>query len=70
MKVTDKLKKKQILAIPDMINKEYLSVGEIAGRYNVTWQAIWYWIKRLRDENIEIKTRSKGQVKMSLREPK
>ena len=69
-KKTDKLTKKQVLAIPIFINKGYrgreYTIDMIAKRYGVTWQAIWYWIGRLRKDGYEIKTRKAGQVKMKL----
>lgn len=69
-KKTDKLTKKQILAIPIFINEGYrgnkYSVQMIADRYGVSWQAVWYWVKRLKNEGIEIKTQKRGQTKMEL----
>mgnify|MGYP001558696786 CR=1 FL=1 len=64
MKKTDKLTKKQVLAIPIFLNKGYrgheYTVKMIADRYGVSWQAIWYWIKKLRLKGIECKTQKRG----------
>ena len=66
MKSTDKLTKKQVMAIPIFLNQGYRgkiwTIDMIAKRYGVSWQAIWYWIKQLRKKGIEIKTRKRGQV--------
>lgn len=66
MKKTDKLTKAQIKTIPELINDCGCSVGEIARRWKVSWQAVWYWVKRLKENGVEINTKSKGQVKMKL----
>lgn len=58
--VKDKLTKKQVFAIPKILEKK--SIGEIAEKYDVSWQAIWYWIGRLRKSGIKVKTRRKGAV--------
>ncbi len=60
MKRTDKLSKKQVLAIPKLLEKN--SIGKIAERYSVSWQAIWYWVGQLRKRGTEVKTRGKGQA--------
>ena len=66
MKSTDKLTKKQVLAIPVFLNQGYRgniwSIAQVARHYKVTEQAIYYWIKRLRGKGIKIKTRKQGQV--------
>ena len=65
MKKTDKLTKKQVLAIPIFLNKGYRgkewTIKMVAGRYKVTENAIYYWIKQLRKRGIEIKVRKQGQ---------
>ena len=66
-KKTDKLTKKQVIAIQGLLNKRKLSVGEIAKLYGVTWNAIWYWVHRLRADGFELKTRKKGQTRMILK---
>ena len=48
----DKLNKKQILAIPRLLKKN--TIGGVAKKYNVSWQAIWYWINRLRKKGINL----------------
>ena len=64
MKSSDKLTKKQILAIPVFLNDGYrgreYSIRMIAERYQVSWQAVWYWVKKLRSRGVKIKTRQKG----------
>jgi len=60
MKKTDKLTKRQVLAIPGLVNKRGWSVGAVAGFYGVSWQAVWYWVKQLRRRGFEIRTRKKG----------
>lgn len=66
MKSTDKLTKKQVMAIPIFINQGYRgkiwTIEMIAKRYGVSWQAVWYWIKQLRKKGIEVKTRKRGQI--------
>lgn len=62
MKKTDKLKVKQILNIPYLINEKNFSVGKVAEKYKVTWQAVWYWVSRFKKEGLKINTRLKGQV--------
>ena len=54
----DKLNKKQILAIPRLLKKN--TIGGVAKKYNVSWQAIWYWINRLRKKGIKVETRKSG----------
>lgn len=66
MKKTDKLTKKQVMAILSLVNKKNLSIGEIAKIYRVSWPAVWYWVGRLRKDGYKIKTRKKGQLKMKL----
>jgi transposase len=65
-KSTDKLTKKQVMAIPIFLNQGYRgriwTIGMIAKRYGVSWQAIFYWVKKLREKGIEVKTRKRGQV--------
>ena len=65
-KKTDKLSREQVIAIPALINKKKMSVGEVAHFYKVSWQCIWYWIGRLRKEGFKIKTRKKGQIAMKI----
>jgi len=65
-KRTDKLSKKQVLAIPVFLNQGYRGkiwpIAEVARRYKVSEQAIYYWIKQLRRRGIEVKTRKQGQT--------
>jgi len=56
----DILTKKQILVIPTLLKK--LSIREIAEKYEVSWQAIFYWIKQLRKRGVKVKTRPQGSV--------
>jgi len=58
-KKTDKLTKQQVLSIPKLLQKK--CVREVAEDFGVTWQAVWYWIKRLRVAGVGIETRKKGQ---------
>ncbi len=67
MKKTDKLSRRQVMAIPTLINEKGMSIGDVAKKYKVNWTAIWYWIGRLREEGFKIRTRKKGQVKMDLK---
>ena len=64
MKSTDKLSKNQVMAIPKHLLEK--SIGEIAREYNVSWQAVWYWIGRMRAKGIKIKTRPRGKTLMNL----
>ena len=59
MKRTDVLNKKQVLAIPKLLEKR--NIREVAEKYGVTWQAIYYWIKQLRERGIEVKTLKQGK---------
>ena len=59
MKSTDKLTKKQVLAIPKLLKRK--SIGQIAEKYDVSWQAIWYWIGQMKKRGIKIITRKAGQ---------
>lgn len=56
----NKLNKKQVFAIPKLLEKK--SIGEVARKYKVSWQCIWYWIGRLRKSGVKVKTRSRGSV--------
>ena len=58
MATKDKLSKRQVYAIPKLLEKK--SIGEVARQYGVTWQTIFYWVKRLRETGMEIKTRPPG----------
>ena len=62
MKKTDKLKVKQILNIPYLINEKKFSVGKVAEKYKVSWQEIWYWISIFKKEGLKINTKARGQV--------
>ena len=68
MKSTDKLNKKQVMAIPVYLNKGYrgkeYTIKMVADRYKVSEQAIYYWIRQLRKRGIKIKTRKQGQVSL------
>ncbi len=54
----DKLNKKQVLAIPKLLNKK--PVQEIAEEYGVTYASIWYWIRVLRKKGYKVETRKRG----------
>ena len=56
----DRLTKKQVFAIPELLKKK--SIGEIAKQYGVSWQSIYYWILRLREKGIEVHTRKQGSI--------
>ena len=66
MKKTDRLTKKQVLAIPVFLNKGYrgniYSIKMVADHYKVSEQAIYYHIKKLRENGVKIKTRKQGQT--------
>lgn len=64
----NKLTKKQVFAIPKLLEKR--SIGEVAKAYNVSWNAIWYWIQKLRVSGIEIKTRKRGSVSKIIKRSK
>ena len=56
----DKLTKKQVFAIPTLIEKK--SIGEIAEKYGVSWQAVMYHIRRLRENGVSVNTRKRGSI--------
>ena len=58
MKKTDKLTKKQVLAIPKLLKSK--SMTALAKEWGVSFQAIYYWVGRLRKKGIEVKTRQRG----------
>ena len=58
MKKTDKLTRKQVLSIPKLLKRK--NVREVAEHFGVSWQAVWYWIKKLRLKGIECKTQKRG----------
>ena len=60
MKHTDKLTKAQVLKIPQLLKKK--NVREVAELYNVSWQAVWYHIGKLRKNGVKIITRKRGQT--------
>lgn len=60
MKKTDKLTKKQVFAIPELLKKK--SIRGVAMDYKVSWQAIFYHIKKLRENGIEVITRKQGHT--------
>ena len=66
MKSTDKLTKKQVFAIPVFLNNGYRgkewTIKMVADRYKVSEQAIYYHIRRLRENGIKIKVRRQGQI--------
>ena len=66
MKSTDKLKRKQVLAIPVFLNQGYRgkiwTIAQVARRYGVSEQAIYYHIRRLRESGVKIKVRKQGQM--------
>ena len=66
MKKTDKLTKKQVLKIPELSLK--MNIREIAELYNVSWQAIYYWIKNLRNRGYKIRVLPQGQKSLLSKE--
>lgn len=52
--MTRMLTKEQILMIPKL-KEEGLSSKKIADKFGVSYATVQYWIKRLRDEGIEVK---------------
>jgi biotin operon repressor len=36
------------------------SIGGIAREFGVSWQAVWYHVKKLREKGIEVRTRTSG----------
>ena len=63
-KITDKLNLKQVIAIPIFLNKKEYTIKMVADRYKVSEQAIYYWIKQLRQRGVEIKVRKQGQTSL------
>lgn len=59
MKTSDKLTKEQVLAIPKLLRSK--SMAEVGREYGVSFQAIWYWVKKLRQKGVGVRTRRKGQ---------
>lgn len=59
-----KLNKQQVLDIPKLL--ETMSMAQIAKHYGVVDQAIYYWVRRLREKGISIKTRSPGSKSVIL----
>ena len=60
----NKLTKKQVLDIPRLLKT--MSMGEVARHYRVTDQAIYYWVRRLREKGVKIKTRKPGIMSVIL----
>ncbi len=60
MGIKNKLNKKQVFSIPKLLRKK--TIGEVAEDYKVSWQAVWYWIGRLKKSGMKIETRKKGSV--------
>lgn len=58
-KKTDKLNKKQVFAIPVLLKR--MTIGEVAKKYGVSWQAVWYHILKLRKSGVKVITRKSGQ---------
>ena len=54
----DRLTKKQVFAIPELLKKK--TIGEVAKQYSVSWQGIWYHIQKLREVGVEVITRKRG----------
>ena len=54
-----KLTREQILSIPARL-KEVETIDAVAREFDVSWQAIYYWIKELRRRGVKIKTRAQG----------
>ncbi len=63
-----KMTRKQVLQIPKLLPK--YSIEQVAIRFSVSWQAIWYWVKKLRESGIEVKTRKKGRKPLNLKTDK
>jgi len=59
MKKTDKLTKKQVLSIPKLLKSK--SMNRLAKEWEISPQAIYYWVKQLRKKGIVVKTRQRGQ---------
>ena len=53
------LTKRQVLAIPTLLKKK--SIGQVAKKYGVSWQAVYYWVKILRERGIKIELRKRGK---------
>ena len=66
MKRTDKLNKQQVLQIPEL--SQTMNIREIAELYKVTWQAIYYWIKNLRNRGYKIRVLPQGQKSLLSKE--
>ena len=66
MKRTDKLNKQQVLQIPEL--SQTMNIREIAELYKDTWQAIYYWIKNLRNRGYKIRGLPQGQKSLLSKE--
>jgi biotin operon repressor len=55
----NKLTKDQVLAIPKL--SQTMTVSDIARSYNVSWQAVWYWAKQLKDRGHDVRIRNRGR---------
>ena len=64
MKKTDKLTKKQVLSIPKLLKSK--SMNKLAKEWEISPQAIYYWVGRLRKNGIEIITRKRGSKSIIL----
>ena len=58
MATKNKLTKKQIFSIPTLLPK--MTVKDVAKKYNVSWQGIWYHIVKLRKHGVMVETQKKG----------
>ena len=58
MRKQDKITKKQVLAIPKLLETKNMS--EVANLYNVSYQAVWYWVEVLKKKGFEVTTRPQG----------
>lgn len=54
----DKISKEQVLNIPKLLNA--MSMAEVARHYGVSDQAIYYWVRRLREKGVKVITRNRG----------
>jgi len=63
-KYNRKMTREQVLLIPKLLPEN--SIKQVAVRFNVTWQTIWYWVKKLREKGVDIKTKKRGREPLDL----
>jgi len=56
----DKLTKEQVLMIPLLLDEDK-TLKEVAGLFGVSVPAISYWIRKLRDNGVEIRVNKRGR---------